>query len=173
MMSFFLIMSISCNLIPIPTYAFVLFISHDYALWLIVLVASAGATISALFEYNVVDFIMRFDRIAKLKETKHYQKFASYFDRFSFSSILIASSIPLPVDFIRIMAITRRYPKLKFLAATMLGRIPRFAMIAMMGSQLNHPKVIAVSLVGITLLIELVRRLKKFFQRIPATQRSA
>ncbi len=171
LLSFFLVMSIACNLIPIPTYAFVLYLSHDYALWIIVLVGSMGATISALIEYNIVDFIMRFDRIARLKDTRKYQKFAVYFDRFSFRSIMIASSIPLPIDFIRIMAITRRYPMGKYLLATMLGRIPRFTAIAFLGSQLPRPKEIAVLLVGLTLAFELVRRLRKFMQRVPAAER--
>ena len=172
LMSFFLVMSIACNLIPIPTYAFILYVSHDYSLLIIVLVGAIGATISALIEYNIVDFIMRFDRIARLKESKRYQKYAAYFDRYSFRSIMIASSIPLPIDFIRIMAITRRYPKFKYLLATLLGRIPRFTAIAFLGTQLPHPKEIAVFLVGLTLAFELVRRLRKVIRRVPATERS-
>ena len=170
--SFFLIMSISCNLIPIPTYPIILYISHDYSLWLIVLVGTIGATISALFEYNIVDFIMKFDRVALLTESRRYQKFARYFDRFSFTSIMVASSIPLPLDFIRIMAITRRYPKIKFLLATMLGRIPRFTIVVFLGMQLAHPRVIAGLLIGITLALELTRRLIKLLQRVPAAERS-
>ncbi len=170
--SYFLIMCIACNLIPIPTYAVILYISHDYSLWSIVLVGTIGATISALFEYNVVDFIMKFDRIARLTESRRYQKFAGYFDRFSFTSIMVASSIPLPIDFIRIMAITRRYPKIKFLLATMLGRIPRLTLIAFLGIQLAHPRIIAGIIIGITLAIELTRRLIKLYQRVPATERS-
>lgn len=150
----------------------ILYISHDYALLIIVLVGTLGVVISALFEYNVVEFIMRFDRFARLTKNKRFQKFAGYFDRYSFTSIMVASSLPLPLDFIRIMAITRKYPKIKFLLATALGRIPRFSLIALLGYQLMYPKIIAVSILGITLFFMLIRRLYKYYQRIPVAERS-
>jgi len=171
LMSYFLVMSVSCNLVPIPTYPFILYVSHDYAVWLIVLVGTIGSTISAIIEYYFIDFLMRFDRFARLKETEGYHKYIKYFDRFSFRSIMLASVLPLPLDVIRIMAIMRRYAKWKYLTATFIGRIPRIFIFALLGSQLAYTKTIAIALLVITLLIEVVRRLVKLIHRVPVTSR--
>jgi len=172
LVSYFLVLSVSCNLVPIPTFPIVLYVSHDYAIWMIVLFGSVGASISALIEYNIIDFLMRFDRIAKLKQNGKYQKYAGYFDRFSFRSIMLASLIPLPLDVIRILAITRKYSKWKYLLATFLGRIPRIFIFAFLGSQLAYPKLIAIILLSAMLILELTRRIIKIVQRFPATERS-
>jgi len=172
LISYFLVMSISCNLVPIPTYPFILYVSHDYAIWLIVLVGTIGSVISAIIEYNFIDFLMRFDRFARLKETNSYQKYVKYFDRFSFHSIMLASVLPLPLDVIRILAIMRRYAKWKYLVATFIGRIPRILIFAVLGSQLAYSKAIAIALLIITLLIEVIRRVVKLFHRVPVTGRT-
>ncbi|HDL19497.1 MAG TPA: DedA family protein [Bacteroidetes bacterium] len=172
LMSYFLVLSISCNLVPVPTFPIVLYISHDYHIGWIVLLGSIGAAIAAFMEYKVIDFLMRFDRIAKLKQNGKYKKYAGYFDKFSFRSIMIASMIPLPVDVIRLLAITRKYKLWKFLTATFLGRLPRILIFAFLGSQLAYSKLIAIILLSATLLIELIRRAVKIYHRIPITERS-
>ncbi len=171
LMSYFLIMCTSCNLIPIPTLPFVLYISHDYAVWMIVLFGAIGASISSIVEYYVIDFLMKFDRFAKLKQNGKYRKYASYFDKFSFRSIMLASLIPLPLDVIRVLAITRRYSKWKYLLATFLGRIPRIFMLTFVGSQLAYSKTIAIILLAAILIFELTRRVIKMYQRFPVTER--
>lgn len=172
LMGYFLVMSISCNLVPLPTYVLVIYVSHDYPLWLIVATGAVGATISAMIEYLIIDFLMDFDRFARLKQNGKYKKYARYFDRFSFGSIFLTSVIPLPVDVIRLMAITRRYVKWKYLLATFVGRIPRIFIFAFLGSQLAYSKLIAIILLAATLIFELIRRLIKIYQRVPATERS-
>lgn len=172
LVSYFLIMSVSCNLVPIPTFPIVLYVSHDYAIWMLVFFGAVGASISAFIEYHIIDFLMRFDRIAKLKQNGKYQKYAGYFDRFSFRSIMLASLIPLPLDVIRILAITRRYSKWRYLLATFLGRIPRIFIFAFLGSQLAYSKLIALILLVAMLLFELSRRIIKIYRRIPLTERS-
>ena len=169
---YFLIMSISCNIIPIPTYPFVLYISPDYAPLLIALVGAVGATLSALLEYYILDFLLGFQRIARIKRNKRYQRYAAYFDRFSFGSVLLASAVPLPVDPVRMLAISRRYARWRFALATFLGRIPRFFLIALLGSHLVYAKRIAVILLVGTLLIEVVRRVWKVLVRQPAVDQS-
>lgn len=172
LVSYFLVMSVSCNLVPLPTFPIVLYVSHDYAIWMLVFFGSIGASISALIEYYVIDFLMRFDRIAKLKQNGKYQKYAGYFDRFSFRSLMLASLIPLPLDVIRILAITRRYSMWRYLLATFIGRIPRIFIFAFLGSQLAYSKFIAIILLSVMLIFELTRRIIKIYHRIPVTERS-
>ncbi|HHM23828.1 MAG TPA: DedA family protein [Bacteroidetes bacterium] len=165
---YFLIMSISCNLIPIPTYPFVLYVSPDYAPLLIAFVGAVGATLSALLEYYILDFLLGFRRLARIKENPRYKRYAGYFDRFSFGSVFLASAIPMPVDPVRMLAISRGYEKWRFALATFIGRIPRFFLIALLGSQLVYAKRIAVLLLIGTLALELVRRVWKILIRQPA-----
>jgi len=172
LMSYFLIMSVSCNFVPIPTFPFVIYVANDYSFWLVVLSGAIGATIASLIEYYVIDLLMRFDKLAKLKHNGKYKKYAKYFDRFSFRSIMLASFVPLPVDVIRLLAITRRYSKVRYLIATFLGRVPRIFIFAFLGSQLAYSKLIAIILLAATLLFELIRRLVKIYNRAAVTSRS-
>jgi|Deesub1362B_J571_1020462.scaffolds.fasta_scaffold10017_2 ribonucleoside-triphosphate reductase len=168
---FFLILSISCDLVPLPAYPFLIYISHDYPILLIALVGAVAATLSSLFEYHVLEVIFGLERVARIKKRVAYQKFASLFERFSFRSIFLASLVPIPIDPVRILAIGQGYKKWKFALATFLGRIPRFYLIAMLGSKLVHPKRIALILLGLTLLVEVIRRLRRVWTREPALER--
>ena len=138
---------------------------------MIVLFGAIGASISAIIEYFLIDFLMKFDRFAKLKQNGKYRKYASYFDKFSFRSIMLASIIPLPLDVIRVLAITRRYSKWKYILATFLGRIPRIFLLTFLGSQLAYSKIIAIILLAAILIFELTRRIIKIYQRFPAPER--
>ncbi|NOY76868.1 MAG: VTT domain-containing protein [Calditrichaeota bacterium] len=166
---FFLVFSVSCNFIPFPTYLLVIYISHDFSPFLITGLGSIGATISGLMEYNFFSILLRFDKVSRIRKNGHYQKYAGYFEKFPFFSILVASFLPLPFDFIRIMAITQKYSKWRFAAATFLGRIPRIFIIAYLGKQIPFAKTLVWVLLGGIVLFEVARRSILYFKRQPAS----
>lgn len=164
---FFLVFSISCNFIPFPTYLLIIFISHDFSPYLITALGSVGATIAGLMEYNFFSILLRFNRVSRIKNNGRFKKYARYFGKFPFLSILIASFLPLPFDFVRITAITQKYSKWGFASATFLGRIPRIFIIAYLGKQIPFAKPLVWVLLGGIVLFEIVRRLINHFRHVP------
>lgn len=169
---FFLVFSVSCNFIPFPTYLLVIYISHDFSPYFITMLGSIGATIAGLMEYNFFSILLRFDKIARIRNNGHYKKYASYFAKFPFLSILVASFLPLPFDFIRIMAITQKYSKWRFASATFLGRIPRIFIIAYLGKQIPFAKPLVWIAFGGIVLFEIIRRAIFYFKRQPVSNQA-
>jgi outer membrane lipoprotein carrier protein len=69
----------------------------------------------------------------RVREHRFYLKLAALFDRSPFIALAIAAFLPIPLDGVRLMAITRRYNRFRYAAAAFLGRAPRYAMIASVG----------------------------------------
>lgn len=166
---FFLVFSVSCNFIPFPTYLLVIYISHDFSPYLITILGSVGATIAGLMEYNFFSILLRFDKISRIRNNGHYKKYAAYFGKSPFVSILIASFLPLPFDFIRIMAITQKYSKWRFASATFLGRIPRIFIVAYLGKQIPFAKPLVWIAFGAIVLFEIIRRAIFYFKKQPVS----
>lgn len=98
---------------------------------LIVAVAGAvGSTIANLNDYHLFTWMLRHHRIGAVRKTRAYQSAAKWFARQPFFLILVFNIIPIPVDFVRMLATTYRYPRGPFAAANFAGRLIRYATIA-------------------------------------------
>lgn len=70
----------------------------------------------------------------KGKTGKLYARLKSFFQKYGFFGIIAASFFPLtPIDFVGLIAGTLRYGWTKFLIATVIGKIPRYVMVAYSG----------------------------------------
>jgi len=129
-----------CNtLLPLPTsWIFLLLASEevmlfDSAVLRIAVVALLGATttmMANLNEYHVLGYFFR-DRLGnRIRRTHTYRWLARWFDVAPFQTLTLIAFIPIPVDFVRWLAILRRYPRWRFAAAYWLGRAPRYALLA-------------------------------------------
>lgn len=80
----------------------------------------------------------------KILESKHregrlYKKSQQLFEKYGFFGIVVAALFPFtPIDFVGIVAGTLRYGWKKFLLATLIGKIPRYILIAYTGAELIH-----------------------------------
>lgn len=129
-----------CNtLLPLPTsWVFLLLASEevmlfDSALLRITLVAVLGATatmMANLNEYHVLGYFFR-DRLGnRIRRTHAYRWMIRWFDVSPFQTLTLVAFVPIPVDFVRWLAILRRYSRVRFATAYWLGRLPRYALLA-------------------------------------------
>ncbi len=140
-------MSLCCTFFPAPTAWIVLLMASpmiglDYfstanaylnAIAIIVVVAAVGAlgtAVANLNEYYVFTFILRFGRAHKLRHTRLYKSAAHWFEVSPFVLMTVVSFLPVPVDVIRWLAITHRYRRDYFFAASFVGRFLRYALLA-------------------------------------------
>ena len=129
-----------CNsLVPLPTsWVFLLLASDDVMLfesaWLrvaVVAVLGSTATMMAnLNEYHIFGYFLRARLGDRIRATHVYRWAIRWFDVSPFQTLTLIAFIPVPVDFVRWLAILRRYPRWRFAAAYWLGRLPRYALLA-------------------------------------------
>lgn len=129
-----------CNtLLPLPTAWIILLAASDdvllfdSALWRIAAVAVLGGTatmMANLNEYHVLGYFFRARLGDRIRHTDVYRWAVRWFDVSPFQTLALIAFIPIPVDFVRWLAILRRYPRWRFAAACGLGRLPRYALLA-------------------------------------------
>jgi membrane protein YqaA with SNARE-associated domain len=97
---------------------------------IVALVAAAASTVANLNDYHLFTWLLRSHRVARVRRTRTYSVAARWFARSPFFLLVVFNIIPIPVDVIRMLATTYRYPRLPFAAANFAGRFIRYAVIA-------------------------------------------
>jgi membrane protein YqaA with SNARE-associated domain len=136
-------MSLCCTFFPAPTTWIVMLIASNYvatevgiehhAVERMLAVGSVGAFCTAmanLNEYHLFTFMLRYGGLARIRRTRFYVVAARWFGIRPFWTIVLFSFIPIPVDVLRWLAITYRYPRLPYFVAYFLGRWVRYAGLA-------------------------------------------
>ena len=150
-------MSLCCFFFPAPTTVAVMLAAsaavaaqvglHEHPVWHVVLVATVGALstgLANLNEYHVFVFLLRLGKyllrpakVAKLRENRLYHWAGTKFGTNPFLILTLVGFIPIPVDVIRWLAITTRYPRSRFFVAYFIGRWLRYAIWAVTALELE------------------------------------
>ncbi len=144
LMTFYLTL---CNsLLPLPT-AWIVLLAASPTLGLptsalinvlLVSLLAAVATVAAnLNEYHLLTCLLERGLGPRLRRTQLYAWAARWFDRTPFQLLTLLAFVPIPVDAVRWLAILRRYPRRRFALAYLLGRWPRYALLAGCSTVLN------------------------------------
>ncbi len=132
-------LSLCCTFLPMPTGPLVAAVAtHDVALapslaGTVLLVATAGgigSMMANLNDYHLFTLALRSRRIATVRQTRACRYGTKWFDKAPFVILMVFNIIPIPVDVVRMLAATRRYPRPAFAAASFLGRFVRYGLLA-------------------------------------------
>jgi len=132
-------MSLCCTFFPAPTSWIVMLLASNWLhivdppVWRLVTVAGVGAIgtcMANLNEYHIFTFILRYGKVARVRRTHMYGVAARWFAVSPFSVIILISFIPIPVDVIRWLAITYRYPRIRYFEGYFIGRFCRYSLWA-------------------------------------------
>jgi len=140
-------LSLCCTFLPMPTAWIVagvatreaavaagasqnVFVVAALTTLLVAVVGAAGSTLANLNDYHLFTLLLRSRRVASVRATRTYRAAAKWFARGPFFILVLFNVIPIPVDVIRMLATTYRYPRLPFAAANFVGRFVRYAAIA-------------------------------------------
>lgn len=127
-------MSVAFTFCPLPTAWFVMLAASPAGLdidpWLTATVATLGTCVANMHDYYVVTFFYRYRPIRRVRRTGLYRKAAAWFERAPFATLTAASFLPIPIDFVRLLAISQAYPRSRFASASILGRWPRYFALA-------------------------------------------
>ena len=155
-----------CNtLLPLPTSWIALLLASNEVMLceaplpriLIVAALCSTATMMAnLNEYHIFGYFLRAKLGERIRRTHAYRWAIRWFDVSPFQTLTLVAFVPIPVDFVRWLAILRRYKRSHYAAAYWIGRFPRYALLAGISVvlKLSTLEIILIQ-VGITLLLGL------------------
>ena len=168
-------LSLACTFLPLPTAWIVGAValpemavgSNIWTTALIVAaVGAAGSTVANLHDYHLFTLLLRTRRVANIRNTRLYQASAGWSAKSPFSLLVIFNIVPIPVDVIRMLATSYRYPRLPFAAANFIGRFIRYAVIAACIYLLGERGRIGVlALLGVAFLIGAERIITTLIRR--------
>jgi len=145
--------SLACTFLPLPTGWLVAGLAtrhvalSQHALVTMALVASVGAaasTVANLHDYHMFTWILRHKRLANVRATRLHRRAARWFGRRPFALLVIFNVLPIPIDVVRMLSATCRYPLRRFAAANFIGRWIRYAVLAFVAFELGGRGWIAV-----------------------------
>jgi len=139
LLAFGIYISLCCTFLPLPANWMVAAVAMRQtavapSLWattaLVAAVGALASTLANLNDYHLFTWMLRHRWIGKVRDTRMYRLSARWFARSPFFLLVIFNIIPIPVDVIRMLATTYRYPRLPFAGANFAGRLLRYGVIA-------------------------------------------
>lgn len=102
----------------------------------VALIATLGMVMANMLEYQVFSKLTRTRAIIKLKEARIYISWVKLFKKAPPVALALTAFVPIPIDFIRIIAILEGYSRLKLSVFQFLGRLPRNILLVVIGMSL-------------------------------------
>ena len=92
--------------------------------------AAAGSTLANLNDYHIFTWMLRSERIARIRRTRACAWAQKWFARGPFATLFMFNVIQLPIDVSRMVSAVHGYPRRWFAVSNFLGRFVRYAVIA-------------------------------------------
>ena len=139
LLTFGIYVSLGCTFLPLPVNWIVAAVATrtvavGTGMWDTVLlvgaVGAAASTVANLNDYHLFTWMLRIHHVAKVRHTRIYAIAARWFDKSPFFLVVVFNILPIPVDVVRMLAASHRYPRVPFAAANFIGRLIRYGAIA-------------------------------------------
>lgn len=160
---FIIYVSCACQFCPLNIIWIFIWIAREYNPFLIALLGSLATCVANLHDYYILNSLMRWDRLGRAKDSHWYKRWAEWFSRCPFWTLVVANFLPLPIDVPRLLAISTGYSRIPFTAATLVGRYPRYLILTIYGYQckpsIRTIVIILIVTAVIPLTIKLVQKL--------------
>lgn len=144
----------SNSVLPIPHEPGVLFMARFYEPWEIAVTATLASAVVAFADYALVEAAMRHPRVQGARDARMMRWAVKWMTRYPFLIIVAFSLVPvLPISVVRALAPISGYPLRRYIAALVVGRLPRFYLLAWLGNVVVIPTWILLVVTAGTLLM--------------------
>jgi membrane protein YqaA with SNARE-associated domain len=127
------------SVIPIPHEPGVLYMAQFYdPLW-IALAATAGSVVVSFSDYAMVEAAMRSPKTERAQNSALFRALVRCMKWKPFPTVIGFSLLPLPISLVRVLAPASGYPIGRYIVAQIIGRIPRFYVLAWIGAAVSFP----------------------------------
>jgi membrane protein YqaA with SNARE-associated domain len=149
---FFAYMSLASNTIPLPATPVVLYMGREYPWLAVALVGGVATTLANLLDYEIFTSVLKTKLLRKVRDSEHSQASIRAFQRVAFLALVAANVVVFSWDLVRLVAIAARYSRVKYAAATFVGRTVRYAVLALVG-EFFEPPLWAIGVVAVALAL--------------------
>jgi membrane protein YqaA with SNARE-associated domain len=169
----FAYLSVACTFCPLPTTPIIIWAAAPVdqfglgipPLW----VATGGAVATAIanmHDYYLLTYLYRFKTVRKIRTTRLYRRVAGWYNRAPFATLAAASFLPIPIDFVRLLAISEGYNRGKFALGSLVGRWPRYLAFAVLADQFKLGWQWVLGILGASVVLGLWRVLPPLVRAI-------
>ena len=130
----------------IPHEPIIFFYSKSFSPFSVALAALLGTLFAEYLNYTLVKLFFKIPKVDDLRKHRTFEKAANYFLKMPFVSLVIAAFTPAPFYPFRIIAPASEYPLTRYLLALIVGRSPRFYILAYFGHAIPLPNEIIITL---------------------------
>jgi membrane protein YqaA with SNARE-associated domain len=130
----------SNSMFPIPHEPGVLYFAKYYDPVWIAAAATFGSIVMSFADYAMIESMLRRSRLARqTRDSRLLQWGVRWMKRWPFIVVVVFSLVPLPISLVRVLAPVSGYPIGRYIAAQIVGRFPRFLVLAMIGRAIQIP----------------------------------
>jgi len=166
-------LSLACTFLPLPTAWIVMWAAAPTEggglgldPWLVATVGAAGTAIANMHDYYLVTFLYRYRPVRTIRTKGWYRRVAAWYNRSPFSALAAASFLPIPIDFVRLLAISEGYHRAKFALGSLVGRWPRYLLFAILAEEFQLGWQWVVGVLGATVVLGLWRGLPPVLRKV-------
>lgn len=149
---FFAYMSLASNTIPLPATPVVIYMGRGYPWFAVAILGAAATSLANLLDYEIFSSIFKTKLLRKIKESEHSQASIRTFSRVAFPALVAVNVVLFSWDLVRLVAIAAKYSRVKYVAATFIGRTVRYAVLAAAG-EFFEPPLWAIGVVAVVLAL--------------------
>jgi len=157
-------LSVACTFLPLPTAWLVILAAAPEAgggfglpPLVVATVGALGTAIGNMHDYYLLTFLYKYEGVDRVRRTRWYLRVAGWYNRAPFGTLAAGSFLPIPIDFVRLLAISEGYSRLRFVLGSLVGRWPRYFLFAMLAKEFNLTWQWVLGIAGATVALGLWR----------------
>ncbi len=162
---FFFYIMLSNSFIAIPHEPLMIYLGKIYPFYIPVFIAIIPTILGCYLDYMVLTPVLNSRFLKRPLNSKFYKKSEEYFMKMPYLTLFIFALTPLPFYPVRILSVASGYPVSRYVSSVTLGRIPRYAILALSGSIFNISNevifAILILMIFIPILINIIRKIVK------------
>ena len=149
----------SNSFIPFPHEPAIIYYGKIFGPLVTTMTAIIPTIIACVIDYAVLTPVFFRTRVGRMKDTRIYKRVVYYYYKAPFLTNFVAAISPVPFYPIRILSVSSAYPLWKYTTSVVLGRIPRYYVLALFGDLLNIPNWIILLFFFSLISVPIYRRL--------------
>ena len=106
-------------------------------IWISAAAATVGTVAAGYMDHAVFTPVLNLEGRQAYKEKKLYRKAVGFFERWPFATLVVAGATPVPFWPFKFLTFSAHYPLRRYLAALVVGRFPRYVILAWLGLTLG------------------------------------
>ena len=126
------------SFVLLPHEPAVIYAGTLYAPILVALVGGVATMLASIVDHIIITRTFQLKRVAQIKDTRIMRLSTRLFNRMPWLTIVFFAFSPVPFYPIRVVAPMASYPLTGYVSAVVLGRIPRYFLLALGGVWAKH-----------------------------------